>query len=597
MAGCAPDRALGPGDDPSLATIGASSFDLTLTPVSQTQIDVTWKDASSSESGYELWRSTTGPIGTFIVLATTGSNVTSFSDLGLTAVTEYCYRVRLFKRVGRKTSYSAFSSTSCVTTPAPPPPPPGPIAPSALNARPFRSSNNPVEITWNDNSSDEEGFRLERAASDQGPWESAGTRVPNSTTTYEWNRPVEQRLCYRVIAFRGQSESASNVDCTYIPAPPTALTIAAITAQQVDLTWTDNSSYEESFVVQRSIAGGSFTDIATVGADVTTFRDVTISADETYRYIVSVTHEGVLTGSTNTLKVIFATAPPLAPSGLHAAPNNSTSISGSWWDNSANEEGFRVERSENGGATWVEIARLAQPGFFDGDLVSDRQLCYRAIAFNSAGESPPSNVACTASPTAPTNLVAATAPGLAIDLTWTDNSSAEDSYVVQRWFEGCTGEGYYQYCYQYYAVVATLGPNVTSYRDASLNPGQHYRYVVNAVRDGGYSDYSNEAGEYPDFPPAVASNLTAVAVTSTRIDLAWNDNSTDENNFHIARCTGTEAACGDNDFAGLGGTPPNVATFSDTSVQPNTTYTYRVLSCSYYRCAAPSNKASATTSP
>ena len=591
IAGCAPDRALGPDEDPSLATAGGSSFGLTSTPFSYTQIDLTWIDASNSESGYELWRSTTGPTGIFGILATTGSNVTSFSDLNLTALTEYCYRVRLFRRTGRKTSYSAFSNTSCATTPAPA----APKAPFGLNARPANDLPQVVALVWTDVGYDGEGFRVERASNGEGPWERLPVVISLNTNFYLDNgRAVEQQLCYRVFAFRGQLESApSNVDCTYLPAAPTALTVTAVSGQAVELAWTDNSAYEESFVVHRAIEYGAYTPVGSVAADVTTFRDATVSADQTYHYFVRVTREGFGTGSTNSVKAVTVTGPPLAPSALSVTPSGSTGVSVSWADNSGTETGFRVERSENGGATWGEAGSVDYAPFEEGGRTSDREICYRVVAFNALGDSPASNVDCTAPPTAPTDLEAETAPGLAIDVTWSDNSSVEDGYVVQRREEYC--DDWYG-CYYYDYAIATLGPNATSYRDAGLGPGEYHTYVVHAIKDQGNSDQSNADGAYSELPPAAASNVTAVAVTSTRVDLAWNDNSADEDRFLVSRCTGTEASCQGASFPASFWVAANVTSFSDTSVLPNTTYTYQVQGYNG-QWSASSNLASATTPP
>ena len=590
IAGCAPDRALGPDDDPSFATAGGSSFGLTSTPFSYTQIDLAWIDASNSESGYELWRSTTGPSGTFDALTTAGPNVTSFSDLGVAAATDYCYRVRLFRRTGSKNHYSAFSNTSCATTPVRP----LPAAPSSLNARPLEYWSNAALVTWSDNSSDEEGFRVERAASDQGPWEQVAVRPANTTSQNDHNRPLEQQLCYRVIAFRGQAESASNVDCTYLPAAPTALTVTAVSGQAVELAWTDNSAHEESFVVYRATEFGAYAGVGTVGADVTTFRDVTVSADQTYDYFVRVTREGVGTGSTNTVKAITVSAPPVAPSLLYVSPSGSTGVRVTLADNSTNETGFRGERSENGGATWVEAATLESAGtFFDAGLNSEREVCYRAFAINSLGDSPASNVVCTSPPAAPTNLVATTAPGLAIDLTWTDNSSVEDGYEIRHPFEEC--DPYYG-CYQWYITVDRVSPNVTRYQHTGLTPGQGYSYVVVALNDGGESDPSNAAHAWSNPPPSAPSNVTAAPISSTQIDVRWTDNSTDENRFLISRCTGTEAACQGASFSAWFWVGTNVTSFSDTSVLPSTTYTYLVQSYNGQWSASP-DRASATTPP
>jgi fibronectin type 3 domain-containing protein len=594
LGGCDKKPPFAPDGDPSLSASPGDPLNLTSTAVSPTQINLAWQDTSARESGFELHRSTTGPDGPFTARTTTGPNVTSVSDVGLTAATQYCYQIRSFRITGRKTSYSGFSNTTCATTQDPPPPPPGPSAPSGTNARPANSLFRAVQVTWTDNSTDENGFRVQRAPSDQGPWELAATLSRDNTSHIDYGRPLEQQLCYRVIAFyTAGGESASNVDCTYLPATPTGLTATAVGGEAIDLAWVDNSAHEDGYDIERSETGGwPFTTVASVGANTTTFHDATVSANKTYTYRVWVTREGARAGASNEARAITASEPPLAPSGVNAIPYGSTAVQVSWTDNSANESGFRAERSDNGGATWVTAASTPYPGFYDAGRTSDQQVCYRAIAFNTVGDSPPSSIDCTAPPAAPSGLVATTAPGLAIDLTWTDNSSVEDGYDVQRRFEYC-----YYGCYEYYASIATLGPNATSYRDAGVNFGEYHSYVVVALKDGGVSDQSNVASAYSQLPPAAPSNLTAVAVSGGQVDLAWTDNSTDESNFLVTRCTGGEAACGDESFVGIAwASGANATTFSDTTVQPNTTYTYRVLSC-HSQCSGPSNKATATTPP
>ena len=61
--------------------------------VSHSQIDVSWRDNSSNESGFDVHRSTTGASGAFTLLTSTAAGVTSYSDVGLTPSTEYCYKL------------------------------------------------------------------------------------------------------------------------------------------------------------------------------------------------------------------------------------------------------------------------------------------------------------------------------------------------------------------------------------------------------------------------------------------------------------------------------------------------------------------------
>lgn len=591
-----------PEDDPSLAALNGGTPTIVATTVSPSQIDLAWPDVSTNESGFEIQRATPGATGPFVSLALTPPNVTAYSDISLTASTQYCYRLRSFRTTGKKVTYSGFSTVSCATTqetPPPPPPPPGPTAPSNTDARPAGSLVHTARVTWTDNSSDENGFRVERAPSADGPWALATTASANNTSHIDYGQPMEQQLCYRVVAFyTAGGESPSNVDCTYLPATPSDLTVAAQSGTAVDLSWTDNSAHEDGYDIERAETGvWSFTTVGNVGTDVTTFRDATVSANRTYIYRVWVTREGARAGASNQVTAITATDVPPAPSSVDVFPFGSTGIAINWSDAAANETGFRIERSENGGAAWVAAGSVVanSSGFSDGGRTSERQVCYRVFAFNAVGDSPPSPMDCTVPPAAPTTLVATTAPGLAIDLTWTDNSSVEDGYTVLRWFEECGGY-YYYYCNRYYAPIADLGPNVTSYRDEGLGPAVVHSYVVVARSDGGTSDQSNEANAWSNLPPAAPSNVAATAVSRTQIDVAWSDNSTDEDSFVIARCTGTPAACDGVSFTSSFWVGANITSFSDTSVQPNTTYTYQVFAYNGHWTAS-TNRASATTPP
>src|SRR4029450_3673278 len=73
-------------------------------------------------------------------------------------------------------------------------------------------------------------------------------------------------------------------------------------------------------------------------------------------------------------------------------------------------------------------------------------------------------------------------------------------------------------------------------------------------------------------PPAAPSNLTATAISGTQINLAWQDNSNNENGFKIERCQGNSCT----NFAEIAQVGANVTVFSDTGLTPDTQYGYRV---------------------
>src|SRR5262249_56543835 len=118
-------------------------------------------------------------------------------------------------------------------------------------------------------------------------------------------------------------------------------------------------------------------------------------------------------------------------------------------------------------------------------------------------------------PEAPTGLTATPQASSRINLAWTDNSFSEDGFRVERSTDGAT-----------FTQIATLGANATAYSDTGLTANTTYFYRVRAFFGAQASDYSNVAQATTGAPPAAPTGLTATAVSSGRINLAWTDNAT-----------------------------------------------------------------------
>lgn len=126
-----------------------------------------------------------------------------------------------------------------------------------------------------------------------------------------------------------------------------------------------------------------------------------------------------------------------APSATRAIPVLSTRVDVTWTDNSTGEGAFRVERSSDGGATWVTAGVVPENtgAFADTSRTPEQRLCYRVLATMGQGNgaaSPPSPTDCTTPPAVPTGLTAAPVNSYTIDLSWKDNSSVEDGYELLR---------------------------------------------------------------------------------------------------------------------------------------------------------------------
>jgi hypothetical protein len=110
--------------NPGAVQVPAAPSSLTASAVSSSQVNLSWADNASNETGFKIERKT-GSGGAWGQVATVGANVTAWSDSGLSASTTYFYRVRANNSAGD----SAYSNEASATTPAGPPPPPPPPPP------------------------------------------------------------------------------------------------------------------------------------------------------------------------------------------------------------------------------------------------------------------------------------------------------------------------------------------------------------------------------------------------------------------------------------------------------------------------------------
>src|SRR5882672_4588873 len=71
------------------------------------------------------------------------------------------------------------------------------------------------------------------------------------------------------------------------PAAPSNLAANAVSSSEIDLTWKDNSITEYGFKIERApTSGGTWTQIATVGAGVTNYANTGLAASTTCYYRV-----------------------------------------------------------------------------------------------------------------------------------------------------------------------------------------------------------------------------------------------------------------------------------------------------------------------
>jgi len=468
---------------PSCGSVPNAPSNLTLTTISSEQINLNWQDNSDNENGFKIERKIEG--GTYSEIQIVGPNINTFSDTGLTPDTKYYYRVRAFNSFGHSNYSNEVTATTLPLGTAP-------NAPSNLNAQ--VSSCNEVNLTWNDNSDNENGFRIERK-------EGSGTFVIIATVGVDSNSYIDTTVeenktyTYKIFAFNEYGENSSNEKtvttppCGTTPNAPSDLTLEVLSSDEIKVKFTDNSDNEDGFKIERKELGGVYVEIKTLSANITEFID-NVNQNTTYYYRVRAFNSYGFSPYSNEANATTpkANLPPNAPTNLIASISSCNEIVITFEDNSDNEDGFKIERKIEGGSYSV-IKTLSKntTNFTDNSVSPNTKYYYRVFAFNAFGNSSMSNEfiievpPCGIKPNAPTNLFGEAISKSEITLSWKDNSDNEDGFILERKEEGGA-----------YSPITTIQKDTNKYSDKNLLPDRVYYYRIKSFNSYGESDYSNE---------------------------------------------------------------------------------------------------------
>jgi len=511
---------------------------LAATAASSTQTNLAWTDNSSNETGFRIERKT-GATGTWAEIATTGANVASYSNSGLTAGTVYYYRVRAYNSVGTS-GYSNEATTACSL-----PIGVGTTVNGALTTADCRSTlrsgayydgytfsataGATYTITLNSSAFDAYLYLLNgNTVVAQNDDSNGGL---NSSIVY--TAPAAGTLTIQATSYNANTTGAYAVTLagpppTSTPTAPSNTTAAAASASQINLGWRDNSSNESGFRIERKTgAAGTWAEIATPASNTTSYSNTGLSAGTTYYYRVRAYNSAGNSGYSNE---ISATTPaacgssttPISPnsslSGTLAATDCRSPVRGSsyYYDNfslavtagstytiTLNSTAFDAYLYLLNGSTVV-----AQDDDSNGS--NNARILYTATAAGtltihatsyatSATGAYTVSVALGSLPSAPASLTAAAGSATQVNLSWADTSSNETGFSVERKV-GASGA---------WGQIGTTSANTPRYSNIGLTGNTTYYYRVRAYNATGNSGYSNEASVTT---PAVCSSSTTAMV-------------------------------------------------------------------------------------
>jgi fibronectin type 3 domain-containing protein len=278
------------------------------------------------------------------------------------------------------------------------------VIPAATNLAAVVSSSQ-VSLSWTDNAANESVYDVARST-DGVNWTTIAALAANSTAFSDVGVSPGGSYFYRVCACDSTQTSAfsNQVQATLAPVAPAGLMAAVISSSQINLAWNDVSG-ESSYKVQRSAdAGTTWATVATVGANVTTYQNTGLAAATTYYFRIVASNAGGDSAPSNLASgtTLTAPTPPIAPSGLVAAAASAKQVNLSWQDRSLNENGFLVERSQNGGKSWTQIGSVGAnaTSYADSTVSARKAYMYRVRAFNDGGNSAYSNAVAVTTPRA-----------------------------------------------------------------------------------------------------------------------------------------------------------------------------------------------------
>ncbi len=497
------------------------------------QLQLAWRNNSPNTS--IVIDRTLGPVtsnSTWVNRASfTNPAPTAFMDTGLTAGTQYCYRIEAFSG-----TLPSRKIITCATTTLP-----KPLLTPATAVTPTQ-----LTLSWG-NFPGNTGYTVERKIG-AGGWEvhPNGNLAANITTFTDTGLTSGTQYTYRIITNNpgGSSLPSDDKIVWTLPLAPPNPNFSSSWAQRVDISW-GNVVGETGYRIERK-STGTWSTVATVGTDVLSYSDTTAVANTQYYYRVASFN---LSGDSFTGEGAVKTKE--LPAQLNAAATPAAGTINLSWNDLANETAYIVQESycqypsydpnyycNNNFYTgtywtgWVEVARTAAntTSVSRTGLTSGNEYRYRVIAEVPGNTTEPSNLkgAWTWISPAPT-LTVSPASETSLALSWND-ISGETGYEVWR-KQGQAGT---------WGKLTDIAFNGTSYTNSGLLAQTEYCYQVKAVNTAVNADAlaappspSNEVCLPTPLPAPVLT--TPTVQSTTQLTLFWST-IPGSNGYELERC-------------------------------------------------------------
>mgnify|MGYP000932539476 CR=1 FL=1 len=330
------------------------------------------------------------------------------------------------------------------------------------------STSSGINISWKDNCSRETGYKVDRSLSSGTGFQTINTTTGGITSCVDNNVTAGQKYYYRISGINETQQSAYCDEKSIVYSPAVSI-INVAPGKSVKQSSTAYNGAPERAIDGNTNGSWSSNSVSHTARDLNSWWEIDLGRSYSINNIEIWNRTDVCCIGRLTNYYVFVSDNPFSSTNL----TNTMNQSGVWKQNFSNYPDPMQLVNPGRTARYIRIQSTATVELNLAEVVVNANI-------NQAPEAPsgPSAVANSSSE---------------IALRWTDNSSNENGFRVEKLQSG------------EFVQIASLPANTVTYTDKYLSPSTTYYYRVAAYNAYGTSNYCNQVSVKTDPAPQVAN--------------------------------------------------------------------------------------------